>query len=148
MATARTITRTTGGRGNSPLPYEARAVKRRIEAWRATRRKGRAMPEELWQAAARLAQKHGLTVIARGMPVEYAPLKRRVAALQAERDENAVSSANFVEIDTTAVLGAPTSSGALVELARPDGARMTIHLPGGASLDVAVLAAAFCGGAS
>jgi len=104
------------------------------------------MPENLWQAAASLAQTHGVTVIARGMPLEYAALKRRVAALESEGDENVVSSAGFVEVDTAAVTGAPMSAGALVELARPDGARMAIHLPGGAPLDVASLAAAFCGG--
>jgi len=130
------------------LPAEAKVVQRRIEAWRATRRKGTAMPEELWQAAASLAQKHGLYTIARGLPLEYVGLKRRVNRLVKEGGDEAPGSADFVEIDMAQVTGAPEIAGPVVELARPDGARMVVRLPRCESLDVARLAAAFCGGGS
>jgi len=106
------------------------------------------MPEELWQAAASLARKHGLYTIARGLPLEYAGLKRRVNRLVEEGGDEGLGSADFVEIEVSQVTKAPEIAGPVVELARPDGARMVIRLPGRESLDVASLAAAFCGGGS
>lgn len=55
-------------------------LRERIETWRRTRLKPGAMPEELWQAAARLAAKHGINPTAEALRLQYycsAPRCRR-----------------------------------------------------------------------
>jgi len=140
------------------LPSEAKAVQRRIEEWRRTRRSGSPMPEELWAAAAALARKHGTYVIARGLPVDYGALKKRVEREQEESGGESVATVastdagatagptGFVELDAARLFGRAREVGPVVELARPDGARLVVRLPAGVSLDTLGLAIAFCGG--
>jgi hypothetical protein len=113
------------------------------------------MPEGLWARATALARRHGTYTIARGLPVDYGSLKRRVEAIAAvdagtvgEAIDGGDSSgdlvpAGFIEIPPVAL---PEATGTVIELARPDGARMVVRLSGEASLDLAALALAFCGG--
>lgn len=128
------------------LPAEARALQRRIEAWRTTRRNGAPMPEELWEAAAALGRRHGAYVIARGLPVDYGALKQRVDGPTAGDAGESTGRRAFVDLSPAQLLGGADGAGPVVELARPDGARMVVRLPGGALVDVARLAAAFYGG--
>lgn len=128
------------------LPAEAKALQRRIEAWRATRRNGAPMPEGLWDGAVALAQEHGAYVIARGLPVDYGALKARLDRCPAADGGRAAQTAAFVELDAARLLGGVDESGPVVKLARPDGARMVVRLPRSAPLDLASLVAAFCGG--
>jgi len=148
------------------LPAEAGALQGKIQAWRETKKNGSPMPEELWMEAASLARKHGINPVARrltvghgalkgwvertdavagGPPREAADGRRALPADEREADDTAAST-GFVEVDTRQLVRAFETPGPVVELARPDGARMVIRLPGHESLDVASLATAFCGG--
>lgn len=138
------------------LPAEAKPLQRRIESWRRSRRGGEPMPGDLWRAATALARKHGVSLIARGLPVDYGALKKRVegdgggfrgAGAGGGIDlGDDVAAPLFVEFGAAPLMGSSGGDGAVVELARPDGTRMVVRLPAGASLDLARLAAAFCGG--
>lgn len=142
--------------GKWDLPAEAKPLQRRIENWRRSRRNGEPMPDDLWRAASALARKHGVSTIARGLPVDHGALKKRVDEDgKGVRDAGAgggtdlgdeVTAPVFVELGSPPLLGSSGGEGAVVELARPDGARLVVRLPAGASLDLARLATAFCGG--
>ena len=122
------------------LPAEARPLQRRLRSWRAQRRPGMPIPVELWAQAVSLAGEHGLRSIALGLPLDYGALKKRVDLAPSA----APRSLTFVEIPSAEP---PELCEAVVEITRPDGARLLIRLPGRGPLDVAGLAASFCGGA-
>jgi len=135
------------------LPDQAKPLQRRIEAWRGTRRSGEPMPEGLWKAAVVLARKHGTYLIARGLPVDYGALKQRVDAASRAASGQETPGPSFVELDGAQLFSGveatpPTAeaSGPVLELTRQDGARMVVRLPPGSALDMARLAASFCGG--
>ena len=60
------------------LPAEARPLQQQLRAWRAQRRPGMPIPEELWARAVALAGKHGVGSLARGLPLDHGALKKRV----------------------------------------------------------------------
>ncbi len=128
---------------NSDLPAEARPLQQRLRAWRARRRPGMPIPEELWAQAVSLAGEHGLRSIARGLPLDYGALKKRLDLAPPA----APGSPAFIELPSMEPLEVHEPRDAVVEITRPDGARMLIRLPGRGQLDVAGLAASFCGGA-
>ena len=119
----------------------------RVDRWRATRTKRSPMPAPLWDAARRLAQRHGIYPIARRLRVNYESLKDRVGggASASERSTATRSAAPFVELrPPTRLAGAsPPPPGPSVELVDARGATLTIRLGIGARLDVAGLARAF-----
>lgn len=132
---------------------EVEVVRRAIEAWRQARVKGAAMPAELWAAAAALAQEQGIFPVARALGVDYAALKRHVAAAgEVASDAGAADpSCDFFEVQATQFAmplvgdGAPAAAvGATVEMWAADGARMMIRLPECGAADAMVrLADAF-----
>jgi hypothetical protein len=132
------------------VPAEIETVRRSVEEWRATRRRWRAMPAELWEAAVRLARSPGVYRVARGVRVDYGALKARVVARAADAAPRSPDpGAGFVEIDAEELFGAPRSSRSaetVVELSARDGSRMTIRTGEGAGIDVASLVAAFWAG--
>ena len=104
------------------LNRELLEAKRKIERWRRTRHRRTAMPEHLWQAAADVARVLGVNPVARAVRLDYYSLKKRVEA----EGEAGNGSGSFIEV---AVTGASSpANGSLVEVERPDGARMRIHL--------------------
>ena len=137
------------GRQKRPaLPPEGIPVQEKINEWRATKRNGAPMPEELWNSAVCLARRHGLYPIAKGLPVDYGALKMRLAGAETGESEEVPGAPGFVEIDPAPLLGASEFVGAVVELSRPDGAQMVIRLGQRETLDVTSLSAAFCGSGS
>ncbi len=96
------------------------------------------MPEDLWDAAARLAREHGLWFVSRTLRVSYESLKQR--ARREPRPQT--SESGFVEISPVA-LPNPDSGAAVIELSSPGGARLTVRLEGRGTLDVEALATAF-----
>src|SRR5947208_16614641 len=53
---------------------------RRLRAWRATRRRGQRITEDLWRAAARLARTDGVSAISGALRLGYYELQRRLRA--------------------------------------------------------------------
>ena len=63
------------------IPAEVLALGNQIALWRDNREKRTAMPEDLWRAAAELAQRHGVYRVCRALRLSYESLKRRVLGL-------------------------------------------------------------------
>lgn len=110
-------------------------LRERIETWRRTRLKPGAMPEELWQAAARLAAKHGINPTAEALRLQYYALKDRVDGRAPRRRERAGArrKPTFVEVPR---LSAPVS-GNVLEIERPGGTKVTLRLS--SAVDVAAV---------
>ena len=117
----------------------------RIEHWRTTRTRRSPMPDELWQAATRLAQLHGVGAVSRLLRVGYATLRKRLAVADSEPLLVHADEPGFVELSAAQLLGGSAPTGAVVELIADDGSRMTVRLDQSAGLDVPGLVATFLG---
>lgn len=108
---------------------KAAGLRTRIEHWRKARRTREPMPESLWRQAAELARVFGINPIAETLNLNYYDLKRRAeeSAPRRARPRKPV----FVEVTPTSPLCAARC---VVEMARPDGAKMTIRMDGGRDL--------------
>ena len=113
-------------------------VRNEITRWRRTREKRTAMPAELWTAAVGLARTRGTYRMARALRVDYESLARRVAEAGGERTAE-TKGGGFVELRGADLIGAST----VVEVSDIDGARMTIRIGAGISLDATALVSAF-----
>jgi hypothetical protein len=140
-------------------------VQGRLAQWRQGRVPGQRMPQELWSAAAALAQRHGVYTVARSLGLEFSKLKKflqeRDAQRPAEKERRPetsrarrrcvsvqqVEAAGFVEVDASRLFGqnAGMADSAVVELFAADGARMRISLSGRTALDLPGLVSAFAG---
>lgn len=106
-----------------------------LSKWRRQRTQHQ-IPDRLWQRAIKLARKYGVHQTSHALRLEYAGLKRRVAAAGAETP-------SFVE-----VLPMPGGLECVVEFERPDGGKMRIHHKGASAPDWATLSQAFWGAGS
>ena len=114
------------------------AARRGVEHWRETRAKRSPMPEALWDAAVAAAREHGTWQVSRALRLNYESLRKRVEG-QAKRkrgEPRPRGAAGFVELDGAQVLGGFEREVTTLELSRPDGARLTIHLEGCREVDL------------
>lgn len=125
----------------------------RIDLWRGTQPRTRAMPETLWNEAASMARELGINRVARALGLGFDPLKRRAGAVSAQgrRRRSGVDApvlaarTAFVEVKGLAqVSPAAVGQETVVEVVACDGARLSIRLKC-ASADVAALIHAFRG---
>ena len=121
------------------LPRQAETLRKRIERWRATRKRISPMPKELWAAAADLAKDHGVLRIARALRVDFGALKKRVKAAE-ERFAAGPDTAGFIELPPFAT---SRSGEAVLELTDDSGAKMICRVLGKPEVDVVGLANAF-----
>lgn len=105
-------------------------TRRRMERWRETRTAGMPMPEKLWAAAAKLAQRHGVYPTARALGLEYNKLKR--LSQSAHHTQKALPLPGFVELIAPRPAGV---SQCRVELEGPRGGRLKIEFPAVTSAD-------------
>lgn len=135
-------------------------LSRRIGDWRLSGRRGKRMPEALWEGATELAEEVGSYRVSRELRVSYASLRGRVrtrAGKQASvasvrgaavsKSEPVTTMAGFAEVDLGAVFGSSEAS-AEIEIARGDGARMQIRVPLGSGKGIGAIVSAFVGDAS
>ena len=103
------------------------------------------MPPEIWETAVELARRYGPCQIARGVGVDYKTLRLRLAK---DVGSPKLVRPTFVQLPATVDQVAPvtTIAGATIELFRPDGSRMRIHLEAGRGMEAAGIGAAFLGG--
>ena len=130
---------------SKPLSPDVAAARQRVERWRATKRRGHAMPEELWTEAVSLADDLGAYRIARDLGVSYETLRNRMERKAAAGAVLATGPAGFVEVQGAELLEAGVPFGAVVELLDSDGAQLTMRLADSGGFDVLSLAAAFWG---
>jgi hypothetical protein len=116
-------------------------ARRRLEVWRKSRSRGKRIPDRLWALAAALARTHGVSPVSQRLGLDYNGLKRRAEATTPARRSRLKPPPGFVELPLVAqsVLG-PNCT---VELARGEGARMTIRWEGKEGQDLVGLAEAF-----
>ena len=69
-----------GTRQRGELPKDLAQARSRFEAWRERRQGGRRIPQPLWDLAARLASRHGVSRTAAALGLDYYSLKRRAEA--------------------------------------------------------------------
>jgi len=127
------------GQGSRVLPLQLDRVRGRIEDWRATRKKGTAIPTSLWMAAVELARSHGVSPVSRSLRLDYYSLKRRVESTETE---DAVAGQSFVEVDMIPSTG---HEGCQIELGDGEGATMIIRTSSSCDLDLRELLATFLG---
>ena len=108
-------------------PVGQEALAQRFETWRASRRRGERIPEELWQAAAERARRHGLSATAALLKLSYYDLKHRLVAGGTSGRRGARAPV-FVEVPVTPVPPSSEERGT-VELVQVGGARLILRFP-------------------
>lgn len=117
-------------------PREIDRLRRRFEAWRRQRDRGRRIPQALWVAAVSLARRYGVSTISRAVRVDYYSLKKRLEAALKPSGSRAAAAATvattavtggFVEIPVPVVAGA---SPCVLELEDRHGGRLRLELRG------------------
>lgn len=112
-----------------PLPEvrpSLEEVQKQFDAWRNNKKRRRPIPEALWSAAINLFDEYTMGQISRGLRLNYQELKGRVQARQSDR------SADFVEVK----IGEPIYGvECTVEMEDQHGAKMRMHIRGGANLE-------------
>jgi hypothetical protein len=106
------------------------------------------MPTALWDEAALLARRLGVSPVSRALNLGYDSLQDRARnGSEAGRALAAPigASTRFVELSGAQLGGLVPASGAVLEVASSDGASLTIRLPAGSTLDFAALVCAFRG---
>jgi hypothetical protein len=103
-------------------------VRHQFETWRRRRRHRSRIPEFLWEAAVGLCREHSICEVSRALRLNYRGLKSRVCG---DRGRTPVagrdSEFGFVRLDFGTSM---PSSGCLIEMESPNGARMRMSLQG------------------
>jgi len=123
------------------ISLDLERAQRRLETWRQSRRRGKRIPATLWALAAVLARAHGVSRVSQTLGLEYYGLKRRAEATGPLPPSRVKPPPGFIELPLVGQLG--NSPHCTVELARGEGARMTIRWAGKDGLDLVGLAEAF-----
>ncbi len=115
-----------------PTPRRLETARVRFEDWRAGRRRGERIPEQLWSQAVQLANEFGLYRTSNTLRLDYATLKRRAGACDEPAAKPRVRR-GFVEVagPMPATLG-----GCTIEIEGPKGQKLRLELP---SVDPALL---------
>jgi len=67
-------------KSNRSSSLDIEEARRRLEAWRKSRRRGKRIPAPLWALAARLARTHGVSPVSQRLGLDYNGLKLRAEA--------------------------------------------------------------------
>ena len=127
-------------KSNRSFSSDIEEAHRRLEDWRKSRRRGKRIPAPLWALAATLARTHGGSPVAQRLGLDYHGLKRRAEAMTTPQRSRLKPPPGFVELP---LIGQPgLGPSCTVELARGEGARMTIRWDGKEGLDLVGLAEA------
>ena len=133
-----------GTRKKRGTPAQLEKVRRRFEAWRRNRTVRSRIPDSLWAAAVKVAERYGVHRTAKALRIDYYGLKKRV-------EEEGASSVNVPvrgDVATFVELAGPLPAGSgecLVELEDVSGAKMRVHLKGVEAPDLVALSGSFWG---
>jgi len=137
-------------------PAQLEGVRQRFERWRNSHRPRSRIPDPLWAAAVKMAERHGIHQTSRALRIDYYSLKKRVeeesvvSPLASPRE----SATTFLELSpfanhafasaTTVSPRCPTGPcECTLELEDTDGAKMRVHLKGIEAPDLAALSRSF-----
>ncbi len=129
-------------RTTNALPTSLEALRRRFERWRRLRKAKSRIPDALWTSAVQAAGRYGLHRTTQALRLDYYALKKRVEDAATDNEPGREAATTFLELPV------PVSGGVsecVVELENPGGAKMRLHLKGGAVPDVTALARSFWG---
>jgi hypothetical protein len=139
-----------------PFPKEAGPLKQQIQAWRNARSGPESMPEALWSDAVQLARQFGVCLIARAVGIDYSGLRNKVR--KAMEIPVTLNQPAFIELPLSPGAANGTfkcqdgpwggGAGSVIEISRPDGLKMRIHLEAGQGKEAAGIVAAFLGSRS
>ncbi len=129
-------------RTTNAFPASLEALRRRFERWRRSRKVRSRIPDALWTSAVQAAGRYGLYRTTQALRLDYYALKKRVADAASDGEPGREAVASFLELPALVSDGV---SECIVELEDPGGAKMRLHLKGGAVPDVAALARSFWG---
>jgi hypothetical protein len=123
-------------------------LRRRFERWRATHQDRRPIPERLWAAAVEAASTYGLHRTSKTLRLDYYSLKKRAERRDTPLDQAAGNTAGvFLELPPLGghpVVAASAGPGeCTLEWEDGSGAKMRVHLKGGAMPDLAALSRSF-----
>jgi hypothetical protein len=124
-------------------------LQRRFAAWRSTGRKGRRIPEELWESATGLAREVGIHRVARTLGLDYISLKRRLVSSDLSQTKTSpteagpgrvspAAGADFVELAVAPMARIPQC---VVEFEGVRG-KFTLRVGGDNAVDIVALAEA------
>lgn len=113
-------------------------VRLALEGWRARRRHGERIPDDIWRMAAAASKRYGTTRVCRALRLGYSELKRRTADF--ERVVPLEQRPTFKELSFGPAL---PGAGCVVELEKPNGVRLRVSVPVHAGVDWSQLKAAF-----
>ena len=101
------------------IPKPVSALRVKIEEWRGGKGQKRRMPKELWESAARLAQRYGVSLVAENLCLGYSSLKQKAHGNwgPVKKKSNTVG---FVDITPSSNSAPPRISLNDIELHRPD----------------------------
>ena len=127
---------------NVEVPVPLEQTRQRFEQWRRKRKARTRIPEPLWDAAVRMANRYGIWQTSKALRVAYYALKERV-----EKEANATSLPNgsqskFIELPVASGADTPQCT---VELEDGAGAKMRIYLQGVEAPDLVALSRSFWG---
>jgi len=108
-------------------PARLETVRRRLEAWRRSRRGRERIPEPLWNLAVQMAGVYGLCTTARTLRLDYVVLKRRVESANRQSPPRPEPAMSFVEVLSPERTSVPEC---ILEMENPSGAKMRVHLKG------------------
>jgi hypothetical protein len=106
-------------------PTDLRQLRRQLSGWRRQQSGRVRLPEALWLSAATLAQRHGASLVARTLHLDYYKLRQRSAGCSSPTD----GAPAFVELQVAPTLG-PACGEAAVELSDGSEVRMTLRVRG------------------
>ena len=119
-------------------------TKREFDRWRRTRPRGERIPAALWQAAADLARRHGVSSTSMALSLDYYALQRRVGGGGGrEHAAEPAAEPEFVEIALPATRAAARSC--RVELSDAGGGAVLLDLSGWSAPDLATFVRAIAG---
>jgi hypothetical protein len=117
-------------------------IRQQLETWRSTNEKGKSIPDQIWDAAVKLAREYGISPASKELRLSYSDLKKRVYPSHSRQSKKKISKSPFIELD----LNSTTSSQeCIVEMEDNRGSKMKIHIKGQNGLDFIALGRAFLG---
>jgi hypothetical protein len=119
-------------------------LKQRLEHWRQGRKRGERIPEVLWRAARKLAQRLGLAPTVRLLKLDYYTLKHRL-------EGKALTEPAFIELDRVSAMPGNTSQISSsqaewsIEIEERRGLKLRVQYKGLQAPDLGLLGRSFLG---
>ncbi|MDP6113647.1 MAG: hypothetical protein QF749_13310 [Verrucomicrobiota bacterium] len=118
------------------MPRQLAAAKQRFEHWRRTRIKRERIPDRLWVMAVKAAAEHGIAKTAGTLRLNAASLKEEMGKRAGADSPVKDGMPAFVQLALPPAASGPEC---VVEVEDGQGAKLRIHLKGGASTDLTAL---------